>query len=159
MTDIDKLKESMHALVTPPFTGTHEEMIAAVGYWVTMISHLRSMLNIVTGHDNRAAIIDQLEKEVGIMKGELENLSAKLVTDTGTGQTSMVQPAAAVSVASTTQPPAVAVGSEPAMVTPVSLPIAATVMPASESMLDRLRANAGVPQGSIKVHPLSKVGK
>jgi hypothetical protein len=150
MTDIEKLKESMHALVTPPFSGTHEEMIAAVGYWVTMISHLRSMFNIVTGHDNRAAIIDQLEKEVGIIKSELENLTAKVVTDPATGQTSMVQPVA--EPINQPGPPPV-----PAMVEPTPITLSATQT--NESLLDRIRANAGVPQNSIKVHPLSKLSK
>jgi hypothetical protein len=145
-TDIDKLKESMHALVTPPFTGTHEEMIGAVGYWVTMISHLRSLFNIVSSHENRSAIVDQLEKEVGIMKAELDNLSAELVTDKATGQTSMVQPVASLA-------PEPASQTVPAMVEPtVDLSV-------RESMLDRIKANAGVPQNSIKVHPLSKLSK
>lgn len=138
MTEIDKLKESMHALVTPEFTGTHEEMIAAAGYWIALISQVRNLFNGIPGFDNRAAIINQLEKEVGIMKAELENLSATVTTD-GNGLPSMGQPAP------TTTPP-IEVEPEGNEVD----------MSAHEAEMQRMRANAGV-QSNLKVHPLSRV--
>ena len=140
-TDIEKLKESMHALVTPEFTGTHEEMISAVGYWVSMISQLRSLFTIISSFDNRAAIINQLEKEIAIMKAELDNLSAKVNTD-GNGLPSMGQPAP-------TSAPAIEI--EPGQPTEVDITVQ------QEAQLQRMRANAGV-QSNIKVHPLSRIG-
>lgn len=138
-TDIEKLKESMHALVTPDFTGTHEEMIGAVGYWVSMISQLRSLFTMINSFDNRAAIINQLEKEIAIMKAELDNLSAKITTD-GNGLPSMGQPAP-------TGEPAIEI--EPTEVVDLTAQ--------HEAQLQRMRANAGV-QSNIKVHPLSRIG-
>jgi hypothetical protein len=138
MTDIDKLKESMHALVTPEFTGTHDEMIAAAGYWISLISQVRNLFNVIPGFDNRASIINQLEKEVAIMKAELENLSATVTTD-GNGLPSMGQPAP-------TNAPAIEVEPEDKAVD----------MSAHDADLQRMRANAGVAS-NIKVHPLSRV--
>ena len=135
MTETEKLKESMHSLVTPEFTGTHDEMIQAAGYWITLISQVRNLLNAVQGFDNRAAIINQLDKEVGIMKAELENLSAKMTP--GNGLPTMAQPAP-------TDSPDVQIEPEVDM------------SAKHEEDLQRMRANAGV-QSNIKVHPLSRV--
>jgi len=151
MTDIEKLKESMHALVTPEFTGTHEEMIGAVGYWVSIISQLRSLFQLVTSYENRNAIITQLEKEVGIMKAELENLSAKVATDT-VGQSSMIQPVPIATAATVAATVAAQAEPKPPMVDPVKPQITL----ATEEILQRLRANAGVKIG--KAHPLSRIG-
>lgn len=137
MTDMDKLKESMHALVTPEFTGTHDEMIAAAGYWISLISQVRNLLNAVQGFDNRAAIINQLDKEVAIMKAELENLSAKVTP--GNGLPAMTQPAPTDSPDIQIEPEA-----------------PATLTPQQEAEMQRMRANAGVAS-NIKVHPLSRV--
>ena len=136
MTDIEKLKESMHALVTPQFTGTHDEMIAAAGYWISLISQVRNLFNVIPGFDNRASIINQLEKEVAIMKAELENLSATVTTD-GNGLPTMGQPAPTTS--------------EPIKVEP-EVDLSAK----QEEDLQRMRANAGV-SSNLKVHPLSRV--
>jgi hypothetical protein len=143
-TDIEKLKESMHALVTPEFTGTHEEMISAVGYWVSMISQLRSLFTIISSFDNRAAIINQLEKEIAIMKAELDNLSAKVNTD-GNGLPSMGQPAPINAPAIEIEP------GQPTAPTGIALAVQ------QEAQMQRMRANAGV-QSNIKVHPLSRIG-
>lgn len=132
-TDLQTLVESMHPLVTPEFTGTHEEQIAAVGYWVTAVSHVRSLFTVITAFDNRASIVNQLEKEVAILKAELENLSATISTD-GNGLPSMSQPAPT--------------GSAPIQVEPNA--------ERTEAELQRMRANAGVTS-TIAVHPLSKV--
>lgn len=147
-TDTQKLLlESMHSLVTPEFTGTHEEMIGVVGYWVAMITQLRSLFAIVTSYENRSAIIMQLDKEVAIMKAELENISAKPATDSN-GQHSMVQPIA--------QPNA-PVGDVTPTTPEVTVMEPPTVdLSVHEAAMQRMRANAGV-KSNIKVHPLSKV--
>lgn len=145
-TDIDKLKESMHALVTPEFTGTHEEMIAAAGYWIALISQVRNLFNSIPGFDNRASIINQLEKEVAIMKAELENLSATLTPSVGVdGLPSMSQPAPVNTPAIQIEPPG-----NPVAPTEVDLSVR------QEAMMQRIRANAGVAS-TLKVHPLSRV--
>lgn len=130
-----QLNESMHSLVTPEFIGTHEEQVAAAGYWITLISQVRNLFNTIPGFDNRAAIINQLEKEVAIMKAELENLSATITTN-GNGLPSMGQPAP------TNTPP---VEIEPE-----------TTEQNHEAEMQRMRANAGVAS-NLKVHPLSRV--
>lgn len=143
-TDTQKLLiESMHSLVTPEFTGTHEEMIGVVSYWVSMITQLRSLFSTVTSYENRAAIITQLDKEIAIMKAELENISARPATD-AQGQMSMVQPIAE---------PNAPVGD----VAPTKPPVQMVDLSVHEAMLARMKANAGVPQSSIKVHPLSRI--
>jgi len=91
ISTIKELYESMHSLVTPEFTGTHEEVIAAVNYWVTTVTHLRSLFGANSSYENKAAIIMQLEKEVGILKAELENVSGKVTTDVD-GASSVEQP-------------------------------------------------------------------
>lgn len=146
-TDIEKLKESMHSLVTPEFTGTHDEMIDAAGYWISLISQVRNLFNAIPGFDNRASIINQLEKEVGIMKAELENLSATVTTD-GNGLPSMGQPAP------TNAPP---IEVEPGQHTQaVAGPVEVDLSVKQEALLQRIRANAGV-KSNIAVHPLSRV--
>lgn len=133
---IHALQESMHTLVTPEFTGTHDEMITAAGYWVTLISQIRSLFNTISSFDNRAAIINQLEKEVSIMKAELDNLSATITTD-GNGLPSMGQPA-------------------PTTTAPIEVEPEPEADPKVEAEMQRMRANAGVAS-NIKVHPLSRV--
>lgn len=140
MTETDKLKESMHALVTPEFTGTHDEMIAAAGYWISLISQVRNLFNAISGFDNRAAIINQLEKEVSIMKAELENLSATVTTD-GNGLPAMGQPAP-------TNAPSIEVEPDDDKTVDLSSK--------HEAEMQRMRANAGVAS-NLKVHPLSRV--
>lgn len=134
MTQI--LNESMHSLVTPEFIGTHEEQVAAAGYWITLVSQVRNLFNTISGFDNRAAIINQLEKEVGIMKAEIENLSATVSTD-GNGLPSMTQPA-------------------PTNTDPIEVEPEVDLSAKHEAEMQRMRANAGV-QSNLKVHPLSRV--
>lgn len=134
-----QLNESMHSLVTPEFTGTHQEQVAAAGYWVSLISQVRNLFDAIPGFDNRAAIINQLEKDVAIMKAELDNLSATVTSNGGLPQ--MAQPAPvnapALEIEPTAQPHEVNL--------------------AQEALIARLKANAGVPQDLIKVHPLSRL--
>lgn len=129
-----QLNESMHSLVTPEFIGTHDEQVAAAGYWIALVSQVRNLFNAIPGFDNRAAIINQLEKEVGIMKAELENISATVSTD-GNGLPAMSQPAP-------TNAPEIQIEPDQAA--------------AQEAEMQRMRANAGVAS-NIKVHPLSRV--
>lgn len=130
-----QLNESMHSLVTPEFIGTHEEQVAAAGYWISLVSQVRNLFNAIPGFDNRAAIINQLDKEVAIMKAELENNSATVNTD-GNGLPSMGQPAPTDAAEIEIEP--------------------ANVEAAREAEMQRMRANAGVAS-SVKVHPLSRV--
>lgn len=131
-----QLNESMHSLVTPEFIGTHEEQVAAAGYWISLVSQVRNLFNAIQGFDNRAAIINQLEKEVGIMKAELENNSATVNTD-GNGLPSMGQPAP-------TDAPEIQIEPDP------------NADAARDAEMQRMRANAGVAS-TVKVHPLSRV--
>ena len=73
------LAESMHSLVTPEFSGTHEEMITAVNYWVAVVSQLRTLFITVSSHDNRDAIIKQLGVELAGLNAELGNTTASVV--------------------------------------------------------------------------------
>lgn len=85
------LIESMHPLVTPEFTGTHEEMITAINFWVSLVSQLRSLPSVVTTYENREAIITQVEQEIAGLRSELQNVSTT-VTTSADGMPSMVQP-------------------------------------------------------------------
>ena len=73
-----QVNESMHPLETPVFAGTSEEMINAVSYWVEMVTLLRNMTSVATTYENRNAILNQLEVELGAIRSELENVSAVL---------------------------------------------------------------------------------
>lgn len=89
--DTQTLIESMHPLVTPEFTGTHDEMITAINFWVSLVSQLRSLPSVVTTYENREAIIKQVEQEIAGLRSELENVSTTVTTDDN-GAQSMTQP-------------------------------------------------------------------
>jgi hypothetical protein len=91
MQEQDLLIESMHPLVTPEFTGTHEEMISAINFWVALVSQLRSLPGTITAYENREAIIKQVELEVASLRSELQNVSSVATIDDD-GAQSMTQP-------------------------------------------------------------------
>jgi hypothetical protein len=85
------LFENEHPLVTPNFIGTDQEKIAVLGYWSSLISLLRAMNSIVISHDNKLAIISQLQSELALIDNEINNDSARPViqADGGTEMTNV----------------------------------------------------------------------
>jgi hypothetical protein len=88
---MNTLLENEHPLVTPNFIGTDEEKIAVLAYWAEMIRHLRSLNAIVISHENKLAIMDQLNKELDIVCQEVNNATSHSVTnpDGSTEQSTM----------------------------------------------------------------------
>lgn len=85
------LIESMHPLVTPEFSGTNEEILQAINFWMEAVTTFRSLVGQVTSFENRAAIIKQMEVELAALRAELENVSS-VTTKDEEGKLSMTQP-------------------------------------------------------------------
>ena len=132
MTSKNLLSESMHSLITPEFSGTHEEMIAAVNYWVGIVSQLRILFTIVPSQNNRDAILKQLMVELAGLNSELNNNTAS-VAPNPYGLNSMDQ-----------------------VLTTPELPAEVEIdLSISNESLNKLRENAGIKLKQIT--PLQKV--
>jgi hypothetical protein len=73
---MDKLLENEHPLVTPSFLGTDAEKIVVLNYWSDLIRLVRSLNSIVISHDNKLAIVNQLQNELNIINSEINNVTA-----------------------------------------------------------------------------------
>jgi len=75
------LNESEHPLVTPTFVGTDDEKMSVLQYWSNLIGLVRSMNAVVITHENKLAILIQIQKEIDLISAEVNNITAKLSTD------------------------------------------------------------------------------
>lgn len=124
-------------LVTPEFTGTDEEIIAALNYWNALVMHVRSLANNVTAYANKEAIITHLEREVSLIKAEVENVSAKVVQPDGESIPQMRQPA---------QPPEPAVQADIAHPEPKVVDLSPVANESLSKLKNKLRSMAGIKQ-------------
>jgi len=149
MNDQVKLEEGVHnPLVSPEFTGTDEEIMAAFNYWTRLVNIVRELTTTVTGYPNKEAILAHLERETSLLRTELENVSAVPVAGEQPGVTQMKQP---LQGPDAQQQADIAAGEElPAHEKVVDLSLAA------ESIADRARRAAGI---SKKVDPLERAFK
>lgn len=88
-----KLDEGVHnPLVTPEFTGTDTEILASFNYWTNLVNVVRALTTAVADYANKEAIISHLEREVALLRTELENVSAVMVPGEQPGVSKMSQP-------------------------------------------------------------------
>jgi hypothetical protein len=74
------LIENENTLVSPELIGTNEEKITALHWWMEGVTLLRSM-TAVTSIANKFQLLDSLNKELELVKIELENASAIVRND------------------------------------------------------------------------------
>lgn len=77
---------SNHALITPQFVGTAEEIITALGCWSTLVDSIRFLDTRVASYENRAQIIMHLGREVSALEAELENKTSTVAAIAGIPQ-------------------------------------------------------------------------
>lgn len=150
--EINKVEEGVNnPLKTPEFTGTDEEVVGALSYWNTLVTHVRQLNTSLTTHENKLAVIAHLEHEIALLKADFENVSAVPVPGEQPGTTQMRQPGVepdpaqqAAIAAGTEVPvqdkivsPAAAAGGEPAP-SEVSPPFSA------DQHVDHMRRMAGI---------------
>lgn len=88
-----KLQEGVNnSLISPEFTGTDEEIMAAFNYWTQLVNVVRQLPVQVTGYANREAIVAHFEREVGLLRTGIENVSAKPEVNDQSGVAKMTPP-------------------------------------------------------------------
>ena len=84
------INESENPLVTPDFIGTDEEKMSVLSYWSELIGMVRSLNAVVISHENKLAILTQIQKEIALLELEVNNVSAHPTMDAD-GMSDMAQ--------------------------------------------------------------------